>query len=483
MSGSGLMPPHVLAYVGDVAVPYINRTFPPNSTNNQFNVPTIWTDTAGQNSYILVAKPQGVADWIILGGSAGSVTNLEGNTGGVVSPTAGIINVIGDGTTMTFSGSGSTLTGSVIGTIPQTFTSDSGVATPSAGNLNILGGSGVTTAGSGATITINASSTTPTSFVTDSGTAVPSSNVLHVSGGTNIATSGSGSSVTISYSGASPGTTITGNSGGALSPTAGNWNIVGSGSITTAGSGSTLTAQLTGLTNHALLVGAGSTTITKVGPSSTTGQVLQSQGSSADPAFSTATYPSTTTANQILYSSSSNVVGQITAANNSTLITNASGVPSLASMATNGGLLIGSGAGLPVVGTLTAGTGVTITNGANSIQISSSGSGLTWNNVTGTSSSMSVSNGYVSNNASLVSLSLPTSSVFGDVISIVGQGAGGWRITQGSGQQVIVGLNSSTLGASGHVDSSNRYDTITLLCTVANTIWTRIASNGSIGTT
>lgn len=49
---------------------------------------------------------------------------------------------------------------------------------------------------------------------------------------------------------------------------------------------------MTGLTNHSLLVGAGTATITKVGPTATSGQVLQSSGASADPVFSTATYPS-----------------------------------------------------------------------------------------------------------------------------------------------------------------------------------------------
>jgi len=101
--------------------------------------------------------------------------------------------------------------------------------------------------------------------------------------------------ITVSVNGSSVGKTITGDSGGALSPTAGNWNILGSGSITTSGSSSTLTTQLTGLTNHAVLVGAGSSTITKVGPTATAGQVFQSGGSSADPSFSTATYPSTAT--------------------------------------------------------------------------------------------------------------------------------------------------------------------------------------------
>ncbi len=81
--------------------------------------------------------------------------------------------------------------------------------------------------------------------------------------------------------------TITGNSGGAESPSAGNFNILGTGSITVAGSANTETVQLTGLTNHAVLVGAGSATITKLAVGSS-GQVLIG-ATGADPAFATLT--------------------------------------------------------------------------------------------------------------------------------------------------------------------------------------------------
>ena len=133
----------------------------------------------------------------------------------------------------------------------------------------------------------------------------------------------------VSTSGTGVMITLTGNTGGAISPVAGNINTVGTGSITIAGTGNTLTTQLTGLTNHAVLVGAGTATITNVGPTSTSGQILQSQGSTTDPAFSTATYPSTTTINQILYSSAANVVSGLATGNNGVLITSATGVPSL----------------------------------------------------------------------------------------------------------------------------------------------------------
>src|ERR1700752_1716240 len=155
-------------------------------------------------------------------------------------------------------------------------------------------------------------------------------------------------------------TTITGDSGGAETPSGGNFNILGTGSITVTGTAATETVQLTGLTNHAVLVGAGTTTITKVGPSATAGQVLQSGGASADPSYSTATYPTTsgttgtilrsngtnfvnttaiypttTTVNRILYSSATNTISEITAAAISILSTDGSSVPTFGTSLTN----------------------------------------------------------------------------------------------------------------------------------------------------
>jgi hypothetical protein len=145
--------------------------------------------------------------------------------------------------------------------------------------------------------------------------------------------------------------TITTQDSTVVKPTNGNVNLSGAGSLTTVGSGSTATVELTGLTNHAVLVGAGTTTITKVVPSSTSGQVLQSAGSSADPAYSTATYPATTTINQILYSSAGNTVSGLATANSAILNTSSGGVPSLSTSPS-------------VSGTITAGTGLTATTGA-----------------------------------------------------------------------------------------------------------------------
>lgn len=61
----------------------------------------------------------------------------------------------------------------------------------------------------------------------------------------------------VSTSGTGIGQTITGDSGGALSPTAGNWNILGGPGVTTSGSGSTLTINSVVFTDQ-----GGSTSVT-----------------------------------------------------------------------------------------------------------------------------------------------------------------------------------------------------------------------------
>jgi hypothetical protein len=119
-----------------------------------------------------------------------------------------------------------------------------------------------------------------------------------------------------------------------------------------------------------ILVGAGTSTITKVGPTATAGQVLQSAGSSANPVFSTATYPSTTTANRILYSSATNTVGQITNVVRSVMTCTSAGVPTWTALAADGQLIIGSASSQPTAANITSSdSSITVTNGANSISL------------------------------------------------------------------------------------------------------------------
>lgn len=105
-------------------------------------------------------------------------------------------------------------------------------------------------------------------------------------------------------------------------------------------------------------------------------QMLQS-GASGAPAWSTTTWPATTTASRILYSSATSVIGEITSANSSILVTDGSGVPSLSATlpaVTLGGTVSGGGnqinnviigTSTPLAGSFTtvaASTSVTVTS-------------------------------------------------------------------------------------------------------------------------
>lgn len=95
-------------------------------------------------------------------------------------------------------------------------------------------------------------------------------------------------------------------------------------------------------------------------------------GTAGAPAASTATYPATTTINQLLYSSAANTIGGLATANGGMLITSHTGVPSIQAM-TDGQVMIGSTAGLPQPAQILNGTGITVTSASNSITITNSG--------------------------------------------------------------------------------------------------------------
>lgn len=106
--------------------------------------------------------------------------------------------------------------------------------------------------------------------------------------------------------------------------------------------------------------------------------------------------------------------------------------------------------------------------------------GITWTEVTGTTQAAAVNNGYVLNNAALVTITIPDTAAVGDVIEIVGKGAGGWRIAQNASESINYGIDSTTTGTGGQVNSTNRYDSARLVCITANTTWNIISSIGNL---
>ena len=161
----------------------------------------------------------------------------------------------------------------------------------------------------------------------------------------------------------------------------------------------------------------------------------------------------------------------LTPTDSSSIVVSSAGVVSYAAM-TNGQLIIGNTSGTPTAATLTAGAGISIGNAGGSITISTTDVANSWTVVTGTTQAMAVNSGYISNNAGLVTLTLPSTAAVGSIIQMQGLGAGGWQIAQNASQLVHIGSAVTTTGISGFLASSNQYDSLTLLCVVANTTFT-----------
>lgn len=106
-----------------------------------------------------------------------------------------------------------------------------------------------------------------------------------------------------------------------------------------------------------------------------------------------------------------------------------------------------------------------------------------WNNVTGTSQAAAVNNGYIANNASLVTVTLPSTASIGNIVKIAGSGAGGWKLAQNSGQLVHFGNQVTTTGTGGSLASVNQYDAVEVICITANTTWAVISSQGNLTVT
>lgn len=211
-------------------------------------------------------------------------------------------------------------------------------------------------------------------------------------------------------------TTITGNAGGAVSPTLGNLDIIGAGNIFVTGNPatSTLTITLVGTTDHALQVG------------------------------------------------------------------NASGSLTSLAVAGDGEIPIGSAGADPVIASITAGVGISVTNGPGSIIITALAGGFAWTDVLGVAQAMAVNNGYIADNAGLVTLTLPAVAALGSIIRVAGKGTGRWSIAQNAGQVIHFGAFDTTPGALGSLSSNQQYDCVELVCTTANTDFTVVSVMGNL---
>lgn len=146
------------------------------------------------------------------------------------------------------------------------------------------------------------------------------------------------------------------------------------------------------------------------------------------------------------------------------------------SYVTDSGTAVASSNILNVVG----GSGVSTSGSGSTLTVNSVGGGVTWNVISDTSENMVVNNGYVSNNAGTVTLTLPVAASVGDTLRVSGLGAGGWLIAQNAGQLINFGNSTTTTGAGGSLASTQSKDCVELVCVVSNTTFNVLSSIGNI---
>lgn len=118
-------------------------------------------------------------------------------------------------------------------------------------------------------------------------------------------------------------------------------------------------------------------------------------------------------------------------------------------------------------------------NGTGAWSIPTGGGGVTWTATT-VDATMVVNNGYLANKGTLLTMTLPATSAVGTIIRISGMNAGLWKIAQAASQVIKFGNQTTTTGTGGYLASVLTYDTIELVCIVANTTWMVVNSIGNI---
>jgi hypothetical protein len=132
-----------------------------------------------------------------------------------------------------------------------------------------------------------------------------------------------------------------------------------------------------------------------------------------------------------------------------------------------GGNISPDGAGnINIIG----GGSVSVTGSGSTLTISVPSSFFSWSVITGNQVA-STFMGYFVNGGARVDITLPATSAVGDTFILVDKGGNLWRILQVAGQQIKYKNSSTTLGATGTLTSQIQGDSVTLVCSVANTEW------------
>lgn len=99
---------------------------------------------------------------------------------------------------------------------------------------------------------------------------------------------------------------------------------------------------------------------------------------------------------------------------------------------------------------------------------------LSINPITGTTQGAQINSNYIPLNVGATTITLPNQVAVGSRITISGFGAGGWILVPGTGQTIKVASVGGS--ASSSITSATRYDSISIMCVIADTTWITLAS-------
>lgn len=301
----------------NVEVPHIDVRAPA-TTDTLYPVGKRWIDTSGGAEYSLInlSTSNGIvsANWALLGTDTGALNTLTGDSGGAISPSAGNINLVGTANQIATTGAGSTITFSLVGPYtPATYTAH-----------GVLLGEGA-------------------------------SSIVATAAGTN-------GQVLIGSTGADPAFATITSSGSTLTLTGGantlNIDVTAPLNVAHGGTG------LTTITAHDLLIGNGTSAITLLAPSATSGVALISQGAASNPAYGTVVVAGggtgAVTLTGVLTGNGTSAVTANAVTNHGVLIGGASNAVSSLGVATSGQVLIGATGADPAFGALGVNSGLTV---------------------------------------------------------------------------------------------------------------------------
>ena len=136
----------------------------------------------------------------------------------------------------------------------------------------------------------------------------------------------------------------------------------------------------------------------------------------------------------------------------------------------NGQVLVGSSGADPVFATLTGTGGITFTTGAGSLAINNTGGGLTWSVITADQTA-AVNHGYFANKGSLLTLTLPATTVVGDVIALVNiNGAAFAKVLSANPGTINIGSTACTANT-GSLTSTALGDVVFLVAQTTASVW------------